>query len=198
MPKVFSQLEFKWTSWLRKAKSKRNPKTAARHEDGGLSAWCSEQADKLSLSRLSRRVKVCWNSRMSSTAGQASWPDCVIPLNPRLKQIGEEEMWNTLRHELAHLIAYERCGRRRIAPHGPEWQQACADLGIPDERPYHELALPSRKLKPKHLYVCRKCKTEWFRVRPLRRAVACYDCCRKHSHGQYDERFRMVKIPLVR
>jgi hypothetical protein len=94
------------------------------------------------------------------------------------------------------LIAYERNSRRRIAPHGPEWQLACADLGIPGECAYHDLPLPSRKFRHKFLYQCRHCRTEWKRMRPLRCAVACYDCCRKHNGGVYDERYRMVKMAL--
>jgi hypothetical protein len=32
------------------------------------------------------------------------------------------------------------------------------------------------------------------RVRPIRRKTACLACCREHSGGKYDERFRFVKI----
>lgn len=190
------QLEFKWSSWLLRFRPTPVRRRGHPRIDGGLSAWCAEQAGELSLSRLKRRIKVCWNGRMTSTAGRAIWPDCVIDLNPRLKDLGEDELWQTLRHELAHLVAYERNSRRRIAPHGPEWQQACADLGIPNECPYHELPLPSRKLRPKYLYECRNCRTQWQRIRPFGRAVACYDCCRKHNRGVYDDRYRMVKMPL--
>ena len=38
-----------------------------------------------------------------------------------------DEVDRTLRHELAHLLAQWRVGRRRIAPHGKEWRQACRD-----------------------------------------------------------------------
>lgn len=198
MARPWAQLEFKWTSWLRRAKAPTPAlaKPSAQGEDAQLSEWAAEQAAGLSLKTLSQKVRVRWNNRMRSTAGRASWPDCLIELNPRLKEMGEEELWGTLRHELAHLVAYARAGRRRIAPHGPEWRQACADLGIPDERPYHDLPLPSRKMKRKHLYVCRHCQVEWWRVRPFRRAVACYDCCKTHNQGRYDERYRMVKKRL--
>jgi len=194
------QFEFRWSTWLfgRKATpAKPTRKTGMSYVDGGLTAWCAEQAEELSMMRLKRLVKVRWNGRMTSSAGRATWPDCLIELNPRIKQLGDDEMWQTLRHELAHLVAYERNCRRRIDPHGPEWQQACADLGIPGEQAYHDLQLPSRKLRAKHLYQCRHCRTEWQRVKPLRRAVACYDCCWKHNGGRYDDRFRMVKVPLA-
>jgi len=72
---------------------------------------------------------VSWNPRMQTTAGRAWWPDRMIELNPKLRECGEEEVWRTLKHELAHLMAYERNMRRRIDPHGPEWRAACVDLG---------------------------------------------------------------------
>lgn len=198
MKKALAQLEFRWTTWRRRSEQGVAPtsKSEARGEDDQLSEWCRREAQRLSLKKLSRDARVSWNRRMRSSAGRAFWPECLIELNPRLKDFGEEELWSTLRHELAHLVAYARAGRRRIAPHGAEWRQACIELGIPNEQPYHDLPLPSHKMKRRHLYVCRHCEVEWWRVRPFRRAVACYECCRKHNGGQYDERFRMVKKRL--
>lgn len=199
MKKAWAQLEFTWTSWLRRPKAEAPPvvQAEAKGQDSLLTEWCRDEAAKLRLKKLSVAVRVHWNSRMRSTAGRASWPECLIELNPRLKDFGEDELWTTLRHELAHLVAYARARRRRIAAHGPEWRQACVDLGIPNERAYHNLPLPSRRMKRKHLYVCRHCKMEWWRVRPFRRAVACYDCCRKYNGGEYDERYRMEKKRLA-
>jgi predicted SprT family Zn-dependent metalloprotease len=106
------------------------------------------------------------------------------------------EVDRTLRHELAHLLARCRHGRRAIAAHGPEWRQACIDLGLTDEKRCHELPLPRRRLERKYLYRCRFCKLEVRRVRPFRRAVACLKCCRAYNRGRYDERFRFLKISM--
>ena len=198
MKKAWAQLEFTWASWLRRPKIDASHVHSGGMKEEGLqfTEWCRDEAAKLRLKKLSATVRVRWNPRMRSTAGRASWPECLIELNPRLKDIGEDELLRTLRHELAHLVAYARSGRRKIAPHGPEWRQACIDLGIPNERAYHDLPLPSRTMKRKHLYVCRHCKMEWRRVQPFRRAVACYDCCRKYNGGEYHERYRMEKKRL--
>lgn len=198
MKKALEQFEFAWASWLRPSRSCALPsvKAQSRGDDTRLTNWCRDEVARLALAKLSQKVQVCWNTRMRSSAGRAFWPECLIELNPRLKDFGEEELWSTLRHELAHLVAYARAGRRRIAPHGNEWRLACADLGIPEERPYHDLPLPSNKIKRRHLYVCRHCKVEWWRVRPFRQAVACYECCCKHNRGKFDERFRMIKVRL--
>jgi SprT protein len=138
-------------------------------------------------------IQVVWNARMRSTAGMAYPRRDLITLNPRLRDFGEGEVDRTLRHELAHLLAHHRVGRRRIAPHGPEWAKACHDLGLTDEKRCHDLPLPRREMKARHFYRCPGCATELQRVRPLRRKSACLACCRRHSGGYYDERFRFVK-----
>jgi predicted SprT family Zn-dependent metalloprotease len=115
-------------------------------------------------------------------------------MNPKLLQFGMEEVDKTLRHELAHLVARARAGRRRIEPHGPEWRQACRDLGLADEKRCHDLPLPRTRQRIRHRYRCPQCRRDYDRVRPFRRAVACFECCRAHSRGTYDERFRLLKV----
>jgi predicted SprT family Zn-dependent metalloprotease len=144
---------------------------------------------------LAKRICVRWNPRMRSTAGTALVAKALITLNPRLREFGKAEVDRTLRHELAHLLAHHRAGRRRIAPHGPEWQQACRDLALPDEKRCHTLPLPRRELAVRHFYRCPACAQEVKRVRPFGRKTACLDCCRRHNRGRYDERFRFLKIP---
>jgi len=83
---------------------------------------------------LAKTVQVRWHRRLSSTAGSADIRGALVNLNPRLADLGPEEIDRTLRHELAHLVARARAGRRRIAPHGAEWKQACIALGLNGER----------------------------------------------------------------
>jgi predicted SprT family Zn-dependent metalloprotease len=105
-----------------------------------------------------------------------------------------DEIDRTLRHELAHLLAQWRVGRRRIAPHGPEWRQACVDLGIADEARCHNLPFASKSFPPRYVYRCPNCKQEFPRVRRIRRAIACLACCRAHNRGEFDSRFRLRLI----
>lgn len=143
---------------------------------------------------LARQVRVGWNRRLKTTAGLAHYREWRVSLNPRLIAFGMGEVDRTLRHELAHLLARYRVGRRRIQPHGVEWKRACADLGLDGEKRCHDLPLPRRRIIRKILYRCRHCHDEVRRVRPFRRAVACLKCCRAHNGGQYDERYRFVLI----
>src|SRR5689334_9528001 len=77
---------------------------------------------------LASRVLVEWSPRLRSAAGRAEYAKARILLNCRLSVHGEMEIDRTFRHELAHLLAQARAGRRRILPHGREWKRACADL----------------------------------------------------------------------
>ncbi|MEO7724016.1 MAG: SprT-like domain-containing protein [Chthoniobacterales bacterium] len=144
---------------------------------------------------LAARVAVGWSSRLRTAAGRAEYGRSRVLLNCRLAAYGEAEIDRTLRHELAHLLAQARAGRRRLAPHGAEWRQACADLGIADETRCHNLPFPARRLERRYLYRCAHCEREFPRTRPLRRTSACLACCRAFSRGHYDRRF---KLRLVR
>jgi SprT protein len=160
----------------------------------GLEARARVQLRELGLDRLDFRA--VWNPRMRSCAGRAySAPPCRIELNPRLRKIAADEVERTFWHELAHVVAHARAGRRRIEPHGPEWRRACADLGIPNESVTHRLPLPRRQTRWRLHYVCPGCGQVLPRVRPIRRRVACLACCRIHNRGRFDPRFQFQRIP---
>ena len=144
----------------------------------------------LKAENLAAQLRVDWNDRMRTTVGRADFQRSLILLNPALQKFGPAEIDRTLRHELAHLLAYCR-SRRRILPHGREWRKACCDLGIPGERAGHTLPLVGRALHRRFVYRCKSCQQHFPRVRRIRRATACLACCRRFSSGKYDERFRL-------
>jgi predicted SprT family Zn-dependent metalloprotease len=140
--------------------------------------------------RIARDLRVEWNPRFKTVAGRADYHKKLISLNPRLFE-HPTEIDQTLRHELAHVLAQFRAGRRRIPPHGVEWRQACIDLGIADEKRWHNLPFPVRTYAARFVYRCPSCLEEFPRVRRVRRAIACLACCRKHNGGEFDPRFRL-------
>ena len=143
------------------------------------------------------KVRVFWNPSLRTTAGMAMWSDRMVVLNPKLVEVSAAEVQRTLRHELAHLLAHHRAGRRRIEAHGEEWREACSDLGIPHESRCHELPFKRRRVARKFFYACPACSTILARVKPLRHTAACIKCCRKHHGGKYHSsfRFRPVERP---
>jgi predicted SprT family Zn-dependent metalloprotease len=148
---------------------------------------------QLGYESLAAQVVVRWNPRMRTTAGIAIPARQLIMLNPKVYAF-DGELERTMRHELAHLLAHHRAGRRRIAAHGVEWRQACADLGISEETRCHTLPLPKRTQRRKHSYACPACGCTIHRVRPIRRKSACLACCKAHNRGEYDERFRLRRL----
>ena len=161
--------------------------------DDELEGECRQLLLNLGIKTVTDLISVHWNPRLRSTAGYAAYPSWRIELNPRL--IGfEGQVARTLKHELAHLVAYHRAGRRRIEPHGNEWRQACEDLGIAGETAHHRLPFPRSTMQRNHAYQCPACGIVVGRVRPFKRATACLVCCRKHSGGAFDARFKFMKV----
>lgn len=168
-----------------------DPAAVARQLEAEARAW----AARLQLPALAAGLTLRWQPRLRTTAGLASAARSLILLNPRLLAFSGE-LARTFLHELAHLVAHARHPRRRLRPHGPEWRQACRDLGLPGEKRCHTLPLAApRRVARKHLYHCPHCLREVARVRPFRRAEACLECCRVHARGRYDRRFRFQPGP---
>ena len=168
--------------------------------DSALEAKAREILTALDAGELAREVHVEWNARLFSAAGRADSRRNLISLNPRLRDHDSAEIDRTLRHELAHLLAQFRAGRRRISPHGAEWRRACHDLGIADEARCHTLPFPVQPRARRFLYRCSRCGKEFPRVRRIKRAVACLDCCRKFNAGKFDpkSRLRLVEKREIR
>ena len=191
------QLDFftRLTGVAKRALKKSPPaKRAAEPSEDPWQEMARTLLREVGCTALAGKVVVRWNSRMRSTAGTAFPVKALVHLNPRLREFGDAEIDRTLRHELAHLLAHHRAGRRRIAAHGPEWRLACIVLGLPDEKRCHDLPLPRLKMRATLCYRCLHCGIEVARVRPIRRKSACLNCCRAHNRGRYDDRFRFVKV----
>jgi predicted SprT family Zn-dependent metalloprotease len=159
--------------------------------DAALEATAREILAPLAAEELAREIHVEWNARLFSAAGRADSHRNLVSLNPRLREHDGAEIDRTLRHELAHLLAQFRAGRRRISPHGAEWRRACRDLGIGDEACCHTLPFPVKKRERRFLYRCARCGKEFPRVRRIKRTVACLDCCRKFNRGKFDPKARL-------
>jgi len=196
----FKQLDFFLRFFSQPAPSKSANPTAVppAGRDPELEARARELLSAVGAGALLPGLRVEWNSRMRTAAGRANYQRKIVSLNPRLCEHGEAEIDRTLRHELAHLVAHLRAGRRRISPHGPEWRQACCDLGIGDERRCHTLPFPTRSRARRLLYRCPKCNADFPRVRRIRRALACLACCRRYNRGAYDKQFQLRLVSSAR
>ena len=163
------------------------------YSKGDLEITARELLRANGAGRIAGEIRVEWNSRLQTAAGRADYREKLILLNPRLIE-HPTEIDRTLRHELAHILAQFRAGRRKIPPHGVEWRRACVDLGIGDEKRCHSLPFPARSYAARFVYRCPNCRKEFRRVRRVRRVIACLACCRKHNGGEFDLRFRLRLI----
>jgi predicted SprT family Zn-dependent metalloprotease len=156
-----------------------------------LQTKARELLRSLGANRIAAELRVEWNRRLKTAAGRADYRQKLILLNPRLLE-HPEEIDRTLRHELAHILAqFREKSRRRISPHGAEWQRACRDLGIAGEKRCHTLPFPAKPCARRFIYRCPNCERNFPRVRKIKRIVACLDCCRAHNGGEFDARFRL-------
>lgn len=155
---------------------------------------------KLDLDEVADKVAVNWNKRLRTTAGRAYSNLGKIELNPRLQLLPDEKMEDeinqTFLHELAHVVAYARNPNQKIQPHGDEWKDACADLGIPGEERCHTLNLGRTTQRKNFAYICPSCEEVIYRVKKMKRSVACYSCCQNHNNGKYDHRYKLIEKPL--
>ena len=192
---LLRQLEFAFQTVAASLRDAPSFAQRSGYSDADLEGKAREQLRSLGASRVARELRVEWNSRLKTSAGRADCRRKLISLNPRLFE-HPAEINRTLLHELAHLLAQFRAGRRRVLPHGEEWQQACRDLGIADEKRCHNLPFPAKRYTPRFIYRCPNCRQEFPRVRRARGAVACLACCRAHNGGEFDVRFRLKLVKL--
>jgi SprT protein len=198
------EFEFRSTNLLFVGPPGVSPGELINESAGKISAGCTaetavllqtarELLRSLGAKRIATELRVEWNSCLKTAAGRADHHQKLISLNPRLVE-HPAEIDRTLRHELAHILAQFRAGRRRISPHGSEWQQACRDLGIAGEKRCHTLPFPAKRYAPRFIYRCPNCRRDFPRVRKIKRTVACLACCRAHNRGEFDIRFRLELV----
>src|SRR6266496_6835238 len=166
------------------------PTATATAETAVLLQTARDPLDANGATQIANELRVEWNPRLKTAAGRADYRQKLISLNPRLVE-HPAEIYRTLRHELAHILAQFRAGRRRILPHGDEWRTACRDLGIADEKRCHNLPFPVTERGWRYRYKCPHCQRDFHRTRRIKRAVACLACCRAHNGGQFAARFRL-------
>ena len=86
-------------------------------------------------------------------AGQANYRENKIRFNRQLlEKYTTEFVDQTVPHEFAHLVAYQKFGRR-IRPHGAEWKKVMEAFGVDPARTHNFDVSPTRRLKRFH-YRC--------------------------------------------
>ena len=112
----------------------------------------------------------------------------ILELSRHYAQLNsEDDMLDTMLHEIAHALAYLKYGRR--VGHDYRWVQIARAIGSIGERTAESKNL--NRPKARFVYKCKKCGYERAVHRRFKRRKACYDCCAKYAYGKFDERFVM-------
>ncbi len=153
-----------------------------------LPAYAEAVLDDLMRSHpLKARPLLIWKSALRVTAGMAYYRVNTIGLSKNLL-IDENRLRATLVHEYAHLLAFERHGRKG-AGHGEPWRQAMRDLGAEPQRT-HCYEVQRNAARQQVTYVCQKCGLQILRSRRLPRF-------RRYVHASCGGGLRLLSVKTV-
>jgi len=101
----------------------------------------------------------------------------------------EEEVKNTILHEIAHSLT-------KGEHHNRVWRAKAIELGCSGARCYNDKKVESPE--GKFVYQCPICSERTNRHRKIRRKIACKQCCNKHNNGKYSKDFEFVFVGVRR
>lgn len=122
----------------------------------------AEAAEKFPLSY----VAILEWRRYSVTAGMAHYQKGLITLSAIVLK-DPEHIRETLLHEYAHLLAFDRHGRKG-AGHGKHWKTAMQDLGL-EPKVHHHYEVKRNTARQVVVYRCKKCSETFLRKRKFQR-----------------------------
>lgn len=135
---------------------------------------------------LQRVVHLEWRAYRTS-AGTAHFPTNTIALSRRLLQ-NPDSLVRTVKHEFAHLLAFDRAGIRGTG-HGAAWRQAMIDLGE-DPKVHHDYDCQRNRPRQQAVYRCQRCQAMIHRARRLPRR-------RLYVHANCGGRLVLVEIRKI-
>lgn len=135
---------------------------------------------------LSYMPEIRWK-KLRVSAGIAYYRTGVIGLSTVILDT-PEKLRLTLLHEYAHLLAFERHGRK-AANHGIYWKQAMLDLGL-EPRVRHTYECARNKPRQTVRYRCQRCGAQIERSRKLPRN-------RRYVHANCGGGLRLFSVEAV-
>ena len=145
------------------------------------------------------RYKVEYSNKMyrvlgrctSRTSGDIKYTTLTfsIPFFNDCKRNGrEEEIRDTVLHEIGHAIVYYAFG----AGHGHDevWKSVMKHLGGRPNR-----TSKASFFKPyRYIYKCPHCGNETKTVRKYKKGIACGKCCNKYNNGKYTSEYTLELV----
>lgn len=163
--------------------------------EAAVTHWVARSREHLGLSarqlplpavRYDLRGRAAGQAVLSRRRGERD----AIRINARLLAEHPREMIDvTVPHEIAHVAIhrrYNRGGKRKVRPHGPEWQALMAEFGVSAETCHNMPTQPARRLQ--HFpYRCGCSETAWLTSIRHKRALkgTVYKCRRCGQQLQF-------------
>ncbi|MFH1698946.1 MAG: SprT-like domain-containing protein [Candidatus Zixiibacteriota bacterium] len=97
-----------------------------------------------------------------------------IRISEKYHLIFPDEVYDTLKHEMIHILQPN---------HNASFKRIARKIGASVRATEH----PELRRKPKYLYICPHCLSEYPRIKRLRMAS-----CGKCSKGRYDARYKLI------
>lgn len=139
----------------------RRPQPAA---DPSLAAEASQILTEIQRKFPLKKPAILEWRRYRVTAGMAHYQAGLITLSVHVLK-DSDQLRDTLLHEYAHLLAFDRHGRNGVG-HGVAWRRAMNDLGQP-AKVYHKYEVTRNSPRFRHVYACAKCGEKIERHRRL-------------------------------
>ncbi len=122
--------------------------------------------------------------RYSVTAGMAHYQHGMITLSVVVLK-DPSHIRETLLHEYAHLLAFDRHGKKG-AGHGKHWRQAMVDLGL-EPKVHHHYEVVRNQSRQVVVYKCKKCGEKFSRRRQMTRS-------KRYFHRQCGGQIMLVEV----
>lgn len=137
-----------------------------------------------------RNWKFKWDnaiSRFGSCAYRGT-----ITMSKVLTSLNDEtHVRDTILHEIAHALNYERHGRKILGkPHGKEWKAIAREIGCSDSRCYDKSVI---RPTAKYTTICPNCERVGRADRKSNMA-ACGTCCKKHNNNKWHKDYVLTYI----
>lgn len=156
--------------------------------------WCINTTNgvrKINISDLNYTFR--FNNRLTRVLGRCNYTTKIIELSTKYTLANYDNIAvieDTIRHEIAHAIAYILFGEKARG-HGRYWKHVAVEVGAKPSRCKTEDQIISVTKKRDVVYKCPSpdCDNEISFTRKVSKKRACKSCCDKHNNGRFDPKY---------
>ena len=124
--------------------------------------------------------------KAKNTLGTCYWIKKFIRISKyHLEKSSKNAMVDTLLHEIAHAISYER---DKNTGHNYKWKQVCKEIGAEPSRLASDYHIP-QSYEYKYVAVCPNCGKKSYMNRKTRSKYSCGNCSGGRFNAKYEFKY---------